>query len=164
MVVLLLMLISSVLVAPLIQYQYSGRVATTRNEVRMNELYAADAGVEDALQKVRGKTVNSPGDLPNVPGDNVRYDLSSTRGPLNGKSVNPVTITCVDNSTYKIVSVALSAGGQGTAITSYVIIANFFNNLLFNAITSPTAVNIGVSARASTGRSNLRAFLSNLEE
>jgi hypothetical protein len=137
LVVLILMLVSSLMITPLVRYMYSGRIATTRNEVRMDEYYAADAGVEDAIQKIKLKKIVNQGDLPTQANPAKTYNLGSV---VNGKPVIPVTITYIDNETFKIESTAMTAANSGTLVTSYINIANFYSNLLYNAITSPTEV------------------------
>ncbi len=135
LVVLILMLVSSLMITPLIAYMYSGRIATSRHEVRMDEYYSADAGVEDAILKIKLKS-----DLPTPGGPPKIFSMATA---LNRKTMNSVTIRASsDNETFKIESIAMTSPGSGTSITSVVRIANFYNNFLNNAITSPTAVDL----------------------
>jgi hypothetical protein len=138
-VVLILMLLSALIITPLLSYQYSGRAATNLNEVRMMEQYAADAGVEDAFNRIRAKHIFTPDDLPKSTGDTVLYDPGIF---LNGMTVTPVAITYWDENTFKVVAAASEGKRSGTVITSYLTIANFFEYLLKNAITSPSHVNV----------------------
>jgi hypothetical protein len=138
--VLVLMLFCSLIITPLTAYMFSGRIATTRDEVRMREQYAADAGVEDAIQKIRLNQIVTPGDLPSTPGASKSYSLGAT---INGKTVAPVTITYIDNQTFKVQSSTMTSASSGTSITSYIGTFNFYANLLYNAITSPASVTCG---------------------
>ncbi len=139
-IVLILMLVSALLITPLISYQYSGWTATTRNENRMMELYAADAGIEDALLKIRTKTIQNPNDLPITAGQAVLYDPGIT---INQRNVNQAGITYVNETIYKMFAAASSTPDSGTYVMAYTKIYNFFFNLLNNAITSPGYVEVG---------------------
>jgi hypothetical protein len=143
--VLVFMLISSMIVTPLISFMFTGRLSTHRNEIRMDELYAADAGIEDAIQNIKNKVIHETGaSLPGSPGGSSSAYYLSTN--ITGKPVGPITITYfpphTDNQTYAIKAYAMTKYNSGTAITAYVRIANFYNNLLDNAITSPTSVSL----------------------
>lgn len=139
-IVLILMLVSALLITPLLSYQYSGWTATKRNENRMMELYTADAGIEDALLKIRTKNIESPNDLPDTIGEAVLYDPGIS---LNGRTIDEAGITYVNENTFKMFAAAASSEDSGTYVMAYTKIYNFFTNLLNNAITSPGYVEVG---------------------
>lgn len=112
---------------------------TGGRETRMDEYYAADAGVEQAIRDIRVKSIAGES-LPNSPGQMV---VDSRGFAMNGKTVSPISVTYVDDTTFKVLAAASGEAGSGTIITSYVNIANFFTNMLTNAITSPGEVNVG---------------------
>jgi Flp pilus assembly pilin Flp len=115
-VALILLLISGLIVGPLLSYMGSGLLVGEVHEVRTDELYAADAGVEDALWRINdGEVVLCHG----APTHN------HTISDINGKTVD-VTITSIDDfegsnltGTYRIVSTAVG-DNSGTEIEVYV--------------------------------------------
>jgi len=136
--VLILLLISGLIIGPLLSYMGTGLITGGVYETRTAELYAADAGVEDAIWKIqhgetpvcaayRSWTYPSPLDPPII---------------LNGKSVQ-VTIEYQDDGSFKITSTAITDDGGGTAaitgteIEAYVTpVSSNFTGLLDNVITS----------------------------
>jgi len=127
--VLVLLLLGGLILAPLLGFMSTGLIAGQMHEERMEELYAADAGVEDALWNIKTGSASVPeaGEAPWV------YDIAS----VNGKDVN-VTMAYVDTRTYKITSVATS-NGKSTTIESYVSIETIWDN----AIASKNDVDLG---------------------
>ena len=119
--VLILLLVGGLIIAPLLDYMSTGLKVGQMHEEKMEELYAADAGVEDALWNINTGSASVPeaGDAPWV------YDIAK----VNGKDVN-VTIAYVDTRTYKITSVATSNNGEGTTIESYVSIETIWDNAI----------------------------------
>jgi hypothetical protein len=116
-VALILMLVGGLIAAPLLDYMGTGLVTGEVYETRTAELYAADAGVENALWKINdGEVVLCPGD----PTHN--YTIPD----VNGKTVD-ITITSIDayegignlTGTYQIVSTA-TGDDSGTEIEVYV--------------------------------------------
>jgi hypothetical protein len=100
LIVLILLLVGGLIIAPLLGYMSTGLKAGKIHEERMQELYAADAGVEDALYKI--KSNYTPFVNLDV-SDNLTYTLTN---PVNGKTVN-VTVSkmsllesIVDDSLY----------------------------------------------------------------
>jgi hypothetical protein len=104
-------------------------------ERRTAELYAADAGVEDALWRIQSRDVSvCPGRRTQPP-----YDM----GPVNG---NKVTVTIQYNDgpyPYKITSRAIGGSNSSTTVEAYVYAEFMAGNLLDNAITSLGNVEIG---------------------
>ncbi len=62
---MILMLVGALIIAPLLGFMSTGLIAGQALEERMDELYAADAGIEDALYKI----VNNDDWLPGTVGD-----------------------------------------------------------------------------------------------
>ena len=133
--VLILLIVGGLIITPLLGFMSTGLIAGQLNEERMAELYAADAGIEDALWRIKTKAAG----LPQAEGeDPMEYFIAD----VNGKDVDPVIITYIDEITYKIESTATSTDGSSTTIVSYINILNF---VLFtdNAITSMGDIGIG---------------------
>ena len=112
--VLILLLISGLISGPLLSYMGNGLSTGEVYEKRVDELYAADAGVEDAVWKIQ------QGEVSLCPGNpTYSYDISD----INGKSVD-VTITSFDGVgnltlTYRVVATA-TGDGIGTEIEAYI--------------------------------------------
>jgi hypothetical protein len=109
----ILLLVGGLLVSSLLSYMGTGLLTGRTYERKSAELYAADAGVEDAVWKIQ------QGDAPLCPGNpTLSYNISD----VNGKSVG-VTITLVNNETdgvnYKVTSIATDGNGN-TTIESYI--------------------------------------------
>jgi len=138
-IALILMLVGGLIIAPVLAYVGSGlKIGKEVHEERMMELYAADAGVEDALWQIKQPTPD-PNKVPSTVGQFLTYPLSST---VNGKTID-VTIYWISGDigagTYKVTSVAPSAGVPNTTIESYVQTLPLFWT---NAATSCNDVNI----------------------
>jgi len=143
--VLILLLIGGLIIGPLLSYMGTGLITGEVYEMRTDELYAADAGVEDAIWKIQ----NSDGYLPCSPGSDPRnYTITDEYGgvaEINDKSVE-VTITCEysdeDGLTYHILSTA-TGDGSGTTIEAYLdVLYMDFSALLDNAIVSQDTITI----------------------
>jgi hypothetical protein len=106
---LILLLVGGLISAALLGHMGAGLLAGEVYGRRTTELYAADAGVEDAIWKIQ----NQDGYLPCNPGSEPKiYTITD----INGKSIE-VSIDYVDGGTYKITSVAItdSDGSGGIA-------------------------------------------------
>jgi len=131
--VLILMLIGGLISGPLLSNIGTGLITGEVYEKRTVELYAADAGVEDAVWKIQ------QGEVALCPGDPT-YDY--TISDVNGKSVD-VTITSFDGSgnltlTYRVVATA-TGDGSGTEIEAYIFGINPYGDyegLLGQVLTS----------------------------
>lgn len=111
---LILLVIGGLTSTPLLAYMGSGLLAGEVYEKSTAELYAADAGVEDAVWNIQHE-------VPEVMGLTSCYpDWSYNMSDVNGRSVD-VTITLVSNVTftYRVVSTA-TGDGSGTEIDAYV--------------------------------------------
>jgi len=135
--VLILLLISGLIIGPLLSYMGTGLITGEVYERRTAELYAADAGVEDAIWKIQHP--GEAGYLPCSPGNPPRvYTITD----INGKSVQ-VTIEYQDGGSFKITSIAATDDGGGTAaitgtqIDAYITpLSSNYTGILDNVITS----------------------------
>jgi len=135
---LILLLIGGLMTAPLLSFMGSGILAGEVYEARTAELYAVDAGVEDAIWKIQ----EGDGYLPCSPGSPARnYTLTD----INGKNVG-ITITSVAlyqgitnlTGTYLIESTT-TGNGSGTQIEAYIEGVNIYGDygdILDNVLTS----------------------------
>jgi len=135
---LILLVVGGLIMAPLLAYMNTGLIAGGVYERRTDELYAADAGVEDALWQL--KQLEPDPDIPTTPEKPpLTYTLNST---VNDKTIE-VTIDMISGTQgggiYKVTSTATSAGGSNTTIESYVQTMPLFWN---NAITSTSDITL----------------------
>jgi Flp pilus assembly pilin Flp len=134
--VLILLLVSGLIIGPLLSYMGTGLFTNQVYEMRTDELYAADAGVEDAILR--------------IPDLNLCLYQSTdfTIPDVNGKSV-AVTINCTREDElgmgYHVKSIATGSGSgtvatvSGTQIDAYIIGTykyGDYSGLLENVITS----------------------------
>jgi len=130
--VLILLIVGGLIVAPLLAYMGTGLIAGGVYEKRTAELYAADAGVEDAIWKIQ----HNEGNLPCSPGHSWPYNITD----VNGKKVE-YTITYVDALTYRVVSTA-TGDGSGTKIDAYITAVVKSSGILDHVITSRCGYNL----------------------
>jgi hypothetical protein len=142
--VLILLTVGGLIMAPLLGLMSTGLLAGEVYEQKTAELYAADAGVEDAVWKIENQvdevkylycgggnhswSYPQPGDAP---------------FEVNDKSVE-VTITWVDNLTYRVESIA-TGNGTGTQIEAYITgVSKYgdYSGLLDHILTSPGEINV----------------------
>jgi len=113
---LILLVVGGLIMAPLLAYMSTGLIAGEVYERGTAELYAADAGVEDALWQLK----EADPDIPTTPGQSLNYTLNSA---VNNKTIE-VTIDMISGTKgaglYKITSTATSTGGSNTTIESYI--------------------------------------------
>jgi hypothetical protein len=154
--VLILLVVGGLILTPLLGLMSTGLMAGQVYEKKTDELYAADAGVEDAIWRIgnesipRGSWVTSD--------DRPDWDVYHYPKPLtvNGKGVDVVVYrkdwdyTCGENLTYQIISTAVTdddgstaALHSSTAVASYVDAKIVVRNLLDNAITSQGDISLG---------------------
>ena len=146
-VALILLLVGGLLAASLLGYMGSGLLVGKVYDTRTAELYAADAGVEDAMWKIQHPLEAG---LPGC-GTNWTHTYPEAGEPpfvVNGKSV-VVTIHHLGAGDYTITSIATTDDGGGTAaitgteIESYVSALYMdFSSLLDNAIISYDTITI----------------------
>jgi len=154
--VLILLLISGLIIGPLLSYMGTGLITGEVYEKRTDELYAADAGVEDAIWKIQHP------DEAGLPGCGYQwiYNYPEPGDPLfevNGKNVW-VTIQHLGAGTYNITSIAITDDGGGTAaitgteIEAYVTgVSSDYSGLLDNVITSQNEISIKGDVTPSEG-------------
>jgi len=136
---LLMLLISGLIAAPLLSYMGTGLLSGEVYETRTAELYAADAGVEDAIWKIE----NKDGYLPCNPASPPRvYSITD----VNDQNVD-VTITSeisVNNITFTYLVLSTATGdGSGTQIEAYIGAFNKYGDygdLLGQVITSQNEI------------------------
>jgi len=128
-IVLIVLVVGGLILAPLLGLMGAGVLAGQVYENKTDELYAADAGVEDAIWKIKD----------NVP-DSYPYDYPEPL-TVNDMSVN-VTVfredldpTCGEQLNYQIISTATSEDGSGTTINaqlsvSYMDLSAFLENAI----------------------------------
>jgi hypothetical protein len=119
------MLIGCMMVGPLLSFMASGIESGRVYENLTYELYASDAGVNYGIW-----TVEKAVGLPDVGDDPLEHNIPD----INGKTVN-ISITRVDENTFKITGTATSVDGSNTVIESYVNTLDFAA-LLDNGLTS----------------------------
>jgi len=136
---LILLGVGGLTTGPLLSYVGTGLVAGEVYEKKTAELYAADAGVEDAVWKIQNDVGELPG--PACGGGDPEYwsyNITDDVNKINGKNVE-VTITYVNNSTYQVESIA-TGNDSRTEIEAYVtrtIITADYSGIGDSVITSP---------------------------
>ena len=143
---LVLLVVGGLILTPLLGLMSTGLLAGQAYERHTDRLYAADAGVEDAIWRIQTNSLT-------FNANNYSYP-----NPLNvnGKNVSVVVYrydwdpTCGENFTYQILSTVITDDGGGTAtvVNSTAINAHLsvsyldLANLLNNAIVSDTFIGI----------------------
>jgi hypothetical protein len=118
--VLVLLVVGGLVLTPLLGLMGTGLISGQVYEKKTDELYAADAGVEDAIWKIQN-TVQVNGTEVRAPGcitDPTFWDY--TISYVNGKSV-AVAINYTGDRTFRIISIATSPQNNSqTTLESYV--------------------------------------------
>lgn len=130
---IILLLVGGLIAAPLLAHMGTGILTGEVYDTRTAELYAADAGVEDAVWKIQHQD-----QVPEVKGLTKCYDSTNyTMTNVNNRSV-AVNLTLVNNltSTYRVLSTA-TGDGSGTRIDAYVTgVGDDYSGILDHVITS----------------------------
>ena len=127
---LILIVVGGLITVSLLGYMGTGIKSGEVYERRMAELYAADAGVEDAVWNIQNQVDELPFPSCGDPDpDPWVYNISD----VNGKKVE-VTIAYVNNATYQVVSNA-TGDGSGTKIEAYVTGTITYCSMLDHLIT-----------------------------
>jgi len=144
--VLILLVVGGLILTPLLGLMSTGLLAGKVYERKMDDYYAADAGVEDAISRIQD--------------NNLTFVANNSSEPwhltVNDRSVDVVVYredldpTCAENLTYRILSIATTDDGGGTAAidSSTTIDAHLFvsyldlSALLENAIVSDDTIDI----------------------
>ena len=142
--VLILLVVGGLILTPLLGLMATGLLAGRVYEERMDSYYAADAGVEDAIWKIKNDPPNSyPYEYPELLTVNNRsVDVEVYRYDWDP--------TCGENLTYRILSIAATDDGGGTAaidsittIDAYLSVSYLdLSALLDNAIISQDTITI----------------------
>jgi len=125
--VLLFLMLGAIILTPLLVFMSTGVKAGRVYESKLQEFYAADAGVEDAIWNITVGNLSTP----------ANYTLADN---VNDRNVN-VTIEDGGGGVYKINSTATSGTGGNTTIECYYGALNY-SGLLDNAISSNGTVDI----------------------
>jgi hypothetical protein len=145
--VLILLVVGGLILTPLLGLMSTGLLAGKVYEKKTDELYAADAGVEDAIWRIQSNNLT-------FDGGNSSYPEPLT---VNDRTVNVVVYRkdvdktpCVTEYEYRILSIATTNDGGGTAaidssttIDAYLSVSYLdLSALLDNAIVSNNTINI----------------------
>jgi hypothetical protein len=135
---IILLLVSGLIAAPLLAHMGTGILTGEVYQTRTAELYAADAGVEDAVLKIQNQ-VDEVAYL-YCPASNHSWSYPEPGDPpmiVNGKNVD-VTITWVNNTTtgptYHVESIA-TGDGSGTKIDAYITGTAAYCSILDHLVT-----------------------------
>jgi len=137
--VLVLLVVGGLVLAPLLGLMSTGLVSGQVYEKKMDDYYAADAGVEDAIWRIQS--------------DELTFDAGnySYLEPLtvNERSVEVEVYrydwdpTCGENITYRILSTATGEEGSNTTIDAHLAVSYLdLSGLLDNAIISDDTIDI----------------------
>lgn len=120
--VLLLLIIGSLLIAPTLANASTTLIAGRMYNERSQQLYAADAGVEDALHKL-----SKQWDNPNMPKSDTDPPWTYSLADLNNKKLSvSITKTATGQQTpFHIVSTA-SGGSSSTTVDTYALATPIF--------------------------------------
>ena len=143
--VLILLVVGGLILTPLLGLMSTGLLAGRVYERKMDDYYAADAGVEDAIWRIQDNNL-------------VFWNNCSYLEPLtvNDRSVDVVVYredldpTCAENLTYRILSIAATNDSGGTAaidsittIDAYLSVSYLdLSALLDNAIVSDDTIDL----------------------
>jgi len=135
--VLIMLTVGGLILAPLLGLMSTGLLAGQVYEMKTDELYAADAGVEDAAWKIQNQVAQVKGLSQCYP------EWSYSIADVNGRSLN-VTITYVTNMTYRVDSIA-AGNGSGTRIEAYITgesVYGDYGDIMNYVLTSPGEINV----------------------
>ena len=128
---LVLLLVGGLIIPPLLGFMFGGLIQGEVYERRAAELYAADAGVEDAMWKIQHDIELCPGN------PSTSYTISEF---VNGKSID-VSIRYVDGQTYGINSTGIG-NDSATGIEAYVVsVYGNYTDITDNVLTSQSGIN-----------------------
>jgi Tfp pilus assembly protein PilX len=152
--VLILMLVGSLIIAPMLNFMGTGITTTSLYRDKSQELYAADAGIEDARWQVKYdkvKTFGSPQFASSYSPYNFTDNWSYNLAPVNGKAVN-VTIgnvwTPTPENQYDKNQAAAIINANKLVVTgsSNVGTSTYSIKLTFNPAAGESATNLRVTA------------------
>ena len=143
-IALAMLAVGALVLVPLLNLTETTLRSGMREESRMYEHYAANAGIMDGIREIAA-------DSPQLPGvsENWTYSISDT----NSRDVS-VTITTIDNGNWTVTSTATSGSGSRTILSSRVQEQTYTPNALTSAsvtIVSGATVNGNVHFDSTSG-------------
>src|SRR5512136_2024124 len=126
LVAVILLLMSGLIAAPLLAHVSTGVLTGQVYQTRTAELYAADAGVEDAVWNIQAKTDRVEGLT------QCSQSTNYTMTGVNGKTVDvTITLLTIQNNIpadYLVESIATGDNSSRTKITAYISGANEYGD------------------------------------
>jgi len=119
---LVLLAVGGLIIAPLLAYMSTGLISGEVYNRRTVELYAADAGVGDAVWKIRHQV----DEVVELSCGSSNHTWTYSISAVNDKGVE-VAITFVDDQLYRVLSTA-TGDGSGTEIEAYIAGASIYGN------------------------------------
>jgi hypothetical protein len=134
---LVLLVVGGLIMAPLLAFMSTGIIAGEVYERRAAELYAADAGVEDAIWKIQNSV---PSFYPYEYPEPLIVNDKSVDITIFREDIDP---TCEEELRYQILSKATGTDGSSTTIEAYLSVSYLdLSALLDNAIVSYDTIDI----------------------
>jgi len=134
---LILLIVGGLIIAPLLGLMSTGLLAGQVYEKKMDELYAADAGVEDAIWKIQNSV---PDFYPHEYPEPLIVNDKSVDVIIYREDIDP---TCEEELRYQIISTGTSDDGTSTTIEAYLSVAYLdLSALINNAIVSQDTITI----------------------
>ena len=110
-IVLILLVLGAVMLTPLLAFMGTGLKAGQMHESRLQELYAAESGVEDAIHwLIHGKGTEGPWSWDETAGSGEREHYSINNDTDVYVTVEEINVEGYEGNTYKIVSEGTSGG------------------------------------------------------
>jgi len=161
---LALLIVGGLVLTPLLNYMSTGLNAGSLFKEATDELYAADAGVEDAIWQIQQGENSTIVDTTTAEaygvtfyglppysvdhdGDPETPDITSTSGTysiadVNGKTVE-ITLQYIDGTVWQVFSTATSSNGSSTTVEVLTNdITGDYTGILNNVITSPNGYTV----------------------
>jgi hypothetical protein len=143
--VLILLVVGGLILTPLLGLMSTGLIAGQVYERKMDDYYAADAGVEDAIWRIQTNNltfVNNSSEPWHLTVNDRSVDVVVYR-----KDLDPTP--CGEDFTYQILSTAATDDGGGTAaigsgtqIEAYITAVSKSSGIMDHVITSPCGYNV----------------------
>lgn len=132
---LVLLLVGSLVIPSLLEFMFGGLAQADIYQRRGAELYAADAGVEDALWRIQQR------DIPVCP--SVPYHHYDLEDPVNGRSIG-IDITYgsdVDGFSYYQITSTANGDGSATTVDAYAVnVYGNYTDITNNVLTSQEGI------------------------
>jgi len=135
--VLILLVVGGLILTPLLGLTGTGLLAGQVYEERMDLYYAADAGVEDAVWKIK---YDAPGSYPYHYPEPLVVNDKSVNITIDREDIDP---TCGEQLRYQILSTATSEDGSSSTIDAHLSVSYMdLSALLENAIVSNDTITL----------------------